>query len=171
MNKRIGILLIILLTMFVLVGWGKKEVKLLGSNKLIDLSKAIELAKPGGKSGESEEKPKETSDTDTSNDEETTESGNYAEHDSVDKATQIIIIRIRGEQISYTCGAVNIDDATDAQLEDRIRSDYVSGAQLTLIDDFAEAHKYKSVRQTLDELKKDIGLEYKEGPNDEGSDK
>lgn len=166
MKKRARILLFVLSIMFVLVGWGKKEVRLLDSSKLIDLEEAIDHAKPGGMSGNSEEESETVSENTSSDDDEETEGENQAEqqteHDSLDEVYKNIVIRINEEEIFYTCGTINTDRLSASQLEDRIRSDYTSGTQVTLMDDFAESHVYKSVQEVLDMLRSDIGLIYKE---------
>lgn len=162
MKKKIKILLFALVAMFILVGWGKKEVRLLDSSKLIDLNKAIELAKPGGNAGDSEEEVDNPSDSSASDEEETSEAENHAVHDSIDETPKNIVIIIRGKKISYSCGSVTRDSISDRQLERIIRLDFVSGTQVTLMDDFAEAHVYMTVREVLDKLKNDIGLSYKE---------
>lgn len=167
MKKKLGVLLCLLSIMFVLVGWGR-EVNLLDSGKLIDLDKAIGLAKPGGMAGDSEDAASEDAKSD---DEEETEDENHTKHDSLNEETKHIVIRIRGEEISYTCGNKKSDNISTAQLENMIRSDYASGAQVTLVDDFAESHVYKSVCDVLDGLKNDIGLSYEADQSVGGSDK
>lgn len=162
MKKRVSILLFVLSIMLVLVGWGKKEVKLLDSSKLIDLNKAIELAKPGGLSGDLEEESETASESVSSNDDKETVAENQTEHENLDEANKNIVIRIRDDEIFYTCETMNSVKISASQVEDRIRLDYTSGAQVTLMDDFAESHVYKSVQEVLDVLRSDIGLIYKE---------
>lgn len=161
MKKKTCVLLFVAITMFVLVGWGKKEVRLLDSSKLIDLNAAIGLAKPGGTAGDTEESSK-SSESDIVEKDEKSDGENHAAHDNIDVIAKDIVIRIRGEQISYTCGSFNRSNISDLQLETRIRQDYMPGAHVTLMDDFAEAHVYKSVCDILDELNRDMGLTYKE---------
>ena len=164
MKKRIHILLFVLIAMFVLIGWGRKEVKLLDGNKkkLIDLKKAIELAKPGGSAGDLKEESEAASESNTVEDDEAPESESNAVHDSIDDVAKDIVIIIRDENISYSCGNDNRDSIPDTQLESRIRLDFASGAQVTLLDNFAEAHVYRNVRGILEKLKNDIGLTYRE---------
>ncbi|MBO6137609.1 MAG: hypothetical protein J6O71_03260 [Lachnospiraceae bacterium] len=159
MKRKVTLLLFMLTAFALLTGWGKKEVRLLDSSKLIDLSKAIELAKPGGSAGDSEE-PSESEESG----EEGKVSGNSSQElqESLSPAYQRIVIRIRGEQIFYTHGRYSQDDISAAGLESALRSDYVPGREVILMDDFAEAHVYKEVCGVLDELKSSIGLAYKE---------
>ena len=162
MKRKITALLLAMIAMLVLAGWGKKEVRLLDSSKLIDLNKAIELAKPGGMAGDSEENAETSSEAAEAEDAKETEGDNHSVHDTLDSVVKNIVIRVRGERISYTCGSINLDNISETQLMNRIRSDYAAGAQVTLMDDFAETHAYKAVKGLLDELKEDIGLNYKE---------
>ncbi len=164
MKKKIGVLLFVLSIMFVLVGWGK-EVKLLDGGKLIDLDKAIGLAKPGGMAGNSEDGSKESSDN-----EEASEAEDNTKQDSLNEEAGNIVIRIRGEKIYYTCGNKKSDNISTAQLENKIRSDYASGTQVTLVDDYAESHVYKDVLEVLNGLKNDIGLSYEADQYAGGSD-
>lgn len=168
MKKKLGALLFVLISMFVLVGWGKKEVRLLDSDRLIDLSKAIEFSKPGGNAGDTEEPQEEVSETLPENvtveDEKESEGENLENHETIGDVTKNIEIRIRGEKIFYNCGSVNRDGIADKYLEDRIRLDFVSGTQVKLEDDFAEVHTYKNVQKVLKKLKNEIGLTYIEGP-------
>ena len=158
MNKKTGLMLISLLALFVLAGFGKTEVELLDSGKLIDLEKAIGLAKAGGSAGSSEEGSDAASETDPEDAAGEEPSG----YGSTRGAVKDIVIRIRGEQIFYRCGSLTMGGFTDTQLEDRLRSDFVSGAKVTLTDDFAEAHVYKTVRGILDRLNNDMGMTYSE---------
>lgn len=48
MIRRIEIVISVCFLMLLLVGWGEKKIELLDNNKLIDMDKAIEYAKPGG---------------------------------------------------------------------------------------------------------------------------
>ncbi len=144
--------------MLILAGWGGREVRLLGSEKLIDLDKAIALAKPGGMAGDTEEASETAEDA---GDEKEDGENDGAQQDGA-VSVKNIVIRIRGEQIFYTCGGSDSGIVSDSQLSDRIRADYVQGAQVILMDDFAEAHVYRNVLGILEDLKTDIGLSYKE---------
>ena len=159
MKKRIHVLPAALILMLMLVGWGGKEVKLLDSGRLIDLDKAIGLAKPGGMSGDTEEASGPSEDAEDEKEQE-------GENDGTDPATDVLAknidIRIRGERIFYTCGDTDSENIADNKLKDRLRSDYVQDAQVTLTDDFAEAHVYRKALGILEELKTDIGLSYRE---------
>ena len=151
----------ILIIMLTLVGWGKSEVRLLDSSKLIDLNKAIEFAKSGGNTGDSEDDNNNSSEI-SNDDKKEPDDNKDTNHDQIDNVTNNIVIRIREEKIFYTCGNKNLDGIILKQLENRIRLDYSSGTQITLVDDFAESQTYKNVCEILDGLKKDIGLNYNE---------
>ena len=156
MNKKTGLMLISLLALFVLAGFGKTEVELLNTGKLIDLEKAIGLAKAGGSAGSLEEGSDASSETDP----EAAEGEEPSGSGSTQGAVKDIVIRIRGEQIFYRYGSLTMGGFTATKLEDRLRSDFVSGAKVTLADDFAEAHVYKNVLGILDRLKNEMGLTY-----------
>lgn len=158
MKKKGGMLLLFLLSVFMLAGWGKKEVRLLNSNKLIDLNKAIELAKPGGSAGDAEE----PSDKEASDAADESEDVNDKTGEETAASKRDIVIRVRGEDIYYACGTDDPEVISAAQLENRIRLDHSAGSRLTLYDDFAEAHVYKDVRKVLADLKSSIGLNYEE---------
>ncbi|MBR1476452.1 MAG: hypothetical protein IJ608_00625 [Lachnospiraceae bacterium] len=158
MKKKHSVLLLIIIAAFMLIGFAKKEVRLLDDNKLIILDKAIDLAKPGGMSGNSQGEPQGN----IANGKEESGGGNNIEYGNPDNITGKIVIRIRGKKISYTFGDIKNDDISDTQLESRIRSDYNAGVQVILMDDFAEAHAYKAVREILNKLKNNVGLTYKE---------
>ncbi len=156
MKKRFRVVLYIVLTMFILVGWGIKEVRLLDSSKLIDLNKAIALAKPGGSFGDSKEDSRTASENEN-------EDGKQAEaHNNIDGVAKDIVIRVRDKQIYYSSGNGKEVSVSDTQLESRIRMDFVDGIEVTLVDDYAESHVYKSVREVLNNLKNDMNLTYKE---------
>ena len=121
MKKKSGILLFVILTAFMLSGWGKKEVKLLDSSKLIDLNKAIELAKPGGMAGDNGEE----GDSSTSDPDRASGSENRTTRKITEAATRNIVIRIRGGKISYTCGTFTRGNFSPERLESQIRTDYV----------------------------------------------
>ena len=159
MKKRIHVLLLALISASVLVGWGGKEVKLLNSEKLIKLDEAIERAKPGGMAGDTEEALGPDEDT---GDEKEPDSKSGAADPDTEARVRNIDIRIRGERIFYTCGDVNSGNISDTQLEERIRTDHAQGAQVTLIDDYAEAHVYRKALGILEELKNETGLSFKE---------
>ena len=156
MKKKIKILLFMMLSFLVLAGWGKKEVKLLDSSKLIDLNAAIELAKPGGMSGDSDVE----SETNSGNDGDDGES--YSDHDSIQPQVVNIVIRVRGNVVTYTCGNHSWEDVDYIQLKSRIRADYSTNAIVILYDDYAEAHTYRDILVILDEMKNEIGLIYME---------
>ena len=157
MKKRVHILLFALISVLVLAGWGGKDVRLLDSGKLIDLDKAVELAKPGGMSGDTEEAPGPDEDD---KDKKPDKREEDEDPDDTDPVAEKIAIRVRGERIFYSCGVAG--NVNISQLKDRILSDYVSGASVTLIDDFAEAHVYRRALSILEEVKNDIGLSYRE---------
>ncbi len=167
MGKKISILLVGSIVLFILGGWGKKAVQLLDSKPLIDLSKAIEFAMPGGSPGESTEPEDQTDISETSEDieemvepEEPEEAVDLSEHEELEEVTKDMLIRIHGESVFYTFGKTTLEDVTEKDLEKQIREDYSSIVQVKLMDDFAESHTYKSIRKMLELLKEELGMDF-----------
>lgn len=150
MNKKKIIILSSLLTvLLMLVGWGFDDsVTLFHKNKVIDLQKAIELARPGGDENANDDTTVEEEPVVIEN-EVVTES----EAESLESTVNIIvsekIIKIDGKEIS------NHD-----QVKDFISKLNGTGVTFELIDEYAEARTFKEMISTLEELKKDIGLVY-----------
>lgn len=154
MRKKPIALFFILITMLFLVGFGKKEIELLDGKKLIDLSKAIEYAKPGGdleenvNAGEASSEQSETENVDANVNKTSTE--------DIEEGEKIIVISIRDQTITYNgISVVSVD-----KLEEYIRRDHKEKVQFTLVDDWAEAHQYRSVVAKMKELHSEIGLEF-----------
>lgn len=162
MKKKVGVLLYILIAMFMIVGWEKKEVELLVNGKLIDLGYVIGLAKPGGSAGDSEEESESLSENNAAEGEDNSKVEIHTDYVSMNEVNKNIEIKIRGEKISYSCGIERSDNILDTQLESAIRSDLGPKTKVTLIDDYAEAHAYRNVRRILDKLKNNTGLTYVE---------
>lgn len=132
MKRKVRLLAFLFLSLLFLVGWGKKEVELLDDKPLIDLNKALGICLPG---------------SDASSDETTSDSG---------KESKTIIIHIRDRKVTYD--SVLWEDLN--KLDHRIRQDYADHASFRLIDDYAESHVYKKVKNILSELESEIGLVY-----------
>lgn len=139
-----------ILSLLLLVGWGKKNVELLNDKKLIDLNVAIGLCMPGADTLDSR---KDTTHTDEPEDE---KSQTY--RDSTEDEEKTIVIRIRGQKVTYDSVWWNEPD----RLEDRIREDYGDKVLFRIVDDYAESHVYRRVKGILSELKSEIGLVYTE---------
>lgn len=130
-----------------LVGWGFNDsVTLFHRNKVIDLQKAIELARPGGD---------EKADDEINAKEEPAVTGAkiVSEEESQESTVNIIvsekIIKIDGKEIS------NVNQAGDFIKK-------LNGPCVTyeLIDDYAEARTFKEIISILEELRKDDGIVY-----------
>ena len=156
MRKKTQILIFIMMSFLILSGWGKKEVKLLDSSKLIDLSVAIDLAKPGGMTGDSNE----GGEADLESDGNAESVTNFSNHDNI--RPKEIIIHVIGENITYTRGNNSLVNVTIIQLQSKLRSDYSPDVQVILRDDYAEAHVYRRVRDVLTEMKNEMGLSFLE---------
>lgn len=153
MKKKIKVLAIILLSMIFLVGWGKKAVELLDDKKLIDLSKAIEYAKPGGETQKSE---LANEDSDKEETEETSQESSKTDIENIEEGEKIIVISIRDQVITYDGKSV---DSVD-QLEKLLRRDYKDNVFFSLVDDWAEAHQYKAIVKMMKALHSEIGLAF-----------
>lgn len=148
MKKKYWLPLLMIVSLLFLAGWGKKQVELLNDKKLIDLNAAIGICMPGADtsdhnaydqdSGERRAQEAQTG-TDSAGDEE-----------------KIIVIRIRGEKVTYDSVQLTGLDS----LKNRIRQDCGDKVSFRLMDDFAEAHVYKEVLKMLSELKSETGLTY-----------
>ena len=163
MKKRGKLLLLVLVSLLVLAGWGQKKVELLSSKKLIDLSAAIGKCTLGAE----EMTPSNGTDTQnpngqgTVNPTPTTTPRPTAKPTSTPRPTvvptaQTIIISIRDEAILYDLKPVeNLD-----LLEKRIilaNADHVS---FRLLDNYAEAHVFRRVMALLEKLEAEIGIRY-----------
>lgn len=153
MNKKILLLIILILCAGLLVGFGKKTVELLNDKPLINLDLAIHDAEVGNEGSEGEE---ETA---------------LAEEDKEEtsKTQQIVVetqvIQPRTYKVSVRSTNIKYDGAICKDVEDlksRIIKDYKNGDKVILIDDYAESHVYRDVLSILDELKQNMNLEYGE---------
>lgn len=131
-----------IITSFVLVGFGANTVTLLRKSKVIDLQRAIELAKPGGDEG----KQADTTAIDNP------ESASIEEQAGL-KTVRIIV---SGKTIKIDGAIVNSPDL----VEGKIREIFKVENTYELLDDYAEAHVYKDVIHVLEKLNTDIGLKY-----------
>lgn len=150
--KRFVTIVLCLSSVLLLCAWGTKKVDFLDNQKLIDLEKAIEFAKPGADS---------VSDTEGENEGNADleiESGNTPE---VPVKDSIIVISIRDEIITYN-GSVykeEILENTEA-FENMLIRDNNDKTEFKLVDDFAEAHIYKCVLEILKKLHSETDLKF-----------
>ena len=122
-----------------LCSFTEKSVELLDDGKLIDLDKAIDIASPGGSAIFNEDM-----DSDTEN------SG------ASDPAKNSVLITVRNESITYNRKQVT---GTEELLK-KLKMDLKGEMTVSLADDYAEAHVYKSVIKALNDLKKDYEFEF-----------
>lgn len=148
MKKKYRIPMLMIVSLLFLVGWGKKQVELLNDKKLIDLNAAMGICMPGADTPdhnandqESEERRSQETQTGT---------------DSAGDEEKIIVIRVRGEKVTYDSVQLTGLDS----LKNRIRRDCGDKVSFRLMDDFAEAHVYKEILKMLSELKSETGLTY-----------
>jgi len=155
--RKIRIVLLLVLSIFILSGWGEKSVELLNDKPLIDLNKAIKEV-PLGKQGNTltikgyEESSKEVP------------IGNQKENSAKDKS------EVSQNKIEYkiiiqdTTIHYNGNQYTDIEtLKNKINNDCNNiEIKISLIDKYAESHVYKEVLAILEQSHKENNLEYQE---------
>lgn len=134
--KKILLTILCLSSIIFLCAAAENKIKFSKEEKLIDLHKAIEFAKPGG---ESMEESEGSADSGTPNEDE----------------ESVIVISIRDVIITY-----NGIPLENKDLEQLLRWDCKENVRFCLVDDFAEAHVYRSVLKQLNELHSEIGLKF-----------
>lgn len=158
MKKKYRLLVIAMVSLLLLAGWGKKTVELLNSKKLIDLSAAIEICMPGVEPEPDGEKP-EVSVTPTITPKLTVTpvpSATPKPTTPPKPKPRAVVINVRGREV--TCGSTTWEDM-DA-LKERIAREAGSNVTFRLVDDFAEAHVYRQIITILEELDAKLGLSY-----------
>ena len=129
--KKIILILLVILSVLVLSGWGKKSVELLNNTLLIDLDKAIKDAP--------------------------IENHPFQESEALQEEKKITIT-IRDTKITYNDRVYSSVEECD--LENKIKAENKNGIyHVQLVDDYAEAHVYREVLAILRELNKTAGIE------------
>lgn len=147
-KKKTIILSSLLIVLFLLVGWGSEDVTLFHKNKVIDLQKAIELASSGGDENANDEITVE---------EEPVVIDSEVIEESEEEPQEITVNIIVSEKTIKIDGKVfsSID-----QVKESIKEYNGSMVTFKLIDEYAEARSFKEVISILEELKKEIGVNY-----------
>ena len=145
--KKIITVLLLAALVPVLCGADKKNVKLLRHN-LIDLDKAIELAEWGGDT---------TGNADESGAEETSATDNDKEGTAV--ISEPVITSVKVIITGKTIKMDGIECSPD-ELAQKIENTCKKDSKVFLIDDYAEAHVYRSVNDILLEEQKKTGFSY-----------
>lgn len=155
--RKIRIVLLLVLSIFILSGWGEKSVELLNDKPLIDLNKAIKEV-PLGKQGNTLiiKGYGESSEEITI--------GNQNENSAKDKS------EVSQDKIEYqiiiqdTTIHYNGNQYTDIEtLKNKINNDCNNmEIKISLIDKYAESHVYKEILAILEQLHKENNLEYQE---------
>lgn len=156
MNKKIKLLLVVCFSMFLLVGWGDKKIELLDNNRLINLDKAIEYAKPGG-SWEKNDYTSDSTEIDKKTEQNVVQEQDASQEDIDVGDSNIKYIKVSGESISYCGTNISLDKLYDFILRDK--GDEIC---FVLTDDWAEAHVYRDVKAVLVEAKESVGISYSE---------
>lgn len=147
MKKKTGLLILLLTSFLIMTGFGNKEVVLFHSGPVIDLAKAIKLARPGGDEGEQND----TTARDNS------KSGNLdSTYEPEQQLPNDIKIIVSGKNISVDGKVINDVD----EIEEIVRQAFRVDVTYELIDNYAEYHVYKDVMSVLEKLKAEIGLHY-----------
>ena len=145
MKRKSIVVLLVLLSVILLAGWGKKQVELLNDKKLIDLSKAIENC-----IGADSLKPSDDTGSEINPD-------GGTQSDSGDAASEReIIISVRNKTVTYD----NTEWTNLNTLETKIRQDFKGNVVFKLVDDYAEAHVYRYLMKVLEELQAEMGITY-----------
>ena len=157
MKQKYLVMFIMICSLVLLAGWGKKEVKLLNddteNNKLINLDKAIKESIPGVNSAEESETSDSTS---VASDEKVLSGAASNDENSLEDKERIIVITVREKTITY-----DTEEYTDLnKLKAKIIQDNGEQVSFRLVDDFAESHIYKEVLSILSNLEAEIGLNY-----------
>lgn len=151
--KKIILILLVMLSVLVLSGWGEKSVELLNNTLLIDLDKAIKDA-PIGNQGNtlvSGELPGEEPSDHSS------ENHPLQESEALQEEKKITIT-IQDTKIMYHDRVYSSVEECD--LENKIKAENKDGIyHVQLVDDYAEAHVYREVLAILRELNKTAGIE------------
>lgn len=162
MKRKYKCLLLVLLSLLVLAGWGKKRVELLSNKKLIDLEAAIQICLPGADSSEQEsgdktEKPAKATVTPKPTVKPTsTPKPTVTPGPTEAPKPRAIVISVREYKITYASTAMEDID----MLRERILLDNDAFVTFRLVDDFAEAHAYREIIALLDELETEAGIHY-----------
>lgn len=155
--RKIRIVLLLVLSIFILSGWGEKSVELLNDKPLIDLNKAIKEV-PLGKQGNTLTiKGYEKSSEEVTIGNQNENSAKEKSEVSQDKIEYQIIIQ--DTTIHY-----NGNKYTDMEtVKNKINSDCNNmKIKICLIDKYAESHVYKEILAILEQLHKENNLEYQE---------
>lgn len=126
-----------------LIAWRAKPVELLNGTKLINLNKAIAYVPPGGNEPHKPSEPSESEPDSPIEEEKETE-------------PVVITIDIVVQGVSVVFNGKKIEETAD--VSSLIRSNFNSHTSFRLIDDFADANKYKEVCRLLNDLHNEIGV-------------
>ena len=149
-NKKAILIMLALSCMLLFIGAGKKNVRLL-RHGLIDLDKAIELARWGG------EEKGSSSDSVSENEESDSDDSSPGQGGSTSsaKGRALIKIAIHVKQIELDGQECDIDD-----LEEKLEELCSRDSNVLLTDDYAEAHVYRRVNDIITGLRDRIGFAY-----------
>ncbi|MCM1124317.1 MAG: hypothetical protein NC416_17185 [Eubacterium sp.] len=153
-HRKVAATVLLLLSMFFLVGFGNKKVALFKDNKdykLIDLDKAIENA-AYGKSGNTSALREEKEDSATKKEVAGKEA---AEQEQVkEEKTETYQIIISGEKIKFG----NMECKTIADLKKAITEYCTKGTNVFIVDDYADYRTYQEVLELVEEMSKTQGF-------------
>lgn len=148
-NKKAILIMPALACMLLFTGAGKKNVRLL-KHGLIDLDKAIELARWGGEENGSSDSVSENEESDSDY-----SSQGQGGSSSSAKGRALIKIVINVKQIELDGRECDIDD-----LEEKLEELCSRDSNVLLTDDYAEAHVYRRVNDIITGLRDRIGFAY-----------
>lgn len=155
--RKIRIVLLLVLSILILSGWGEKSVELLNDKPLIDLNKAIKEVPLGKQGNILTIKGYEESSKEVTIENQKENSAKDKSEVSQNKIEYKIIIQ---DTTIYYNGSQDIDIET---LKNKINNDCNNmEIKISLIDKYAESHVYKEVLAILEQLHKENNLEYQE---------
>lgn len=141
-RKALSLACICTISLF-LIAWGTKPVKLLNDTKLINLDNAIGYVKPGAEEYHAPSEPSVTESDVPSEETKETEPLNI----TIDIVVQGMSVIFDGKEIEET-----------ADLSNLIRNNLNSHTTFRLIDNFADANKYKEIYRLMHDLHNEIGV-------------
>lgn len=172
MKRKQKWLLLMIFSLLILAGWGKKQVELLNDKKLIDLNAALGNCLLGAEDlipdeGDKTQNPDAPSATPgptvnptpmpTVTPKATATPWPIATPTPIQlPQSRVIVIRVRDQNITY-----NSAEWTDIDnLKEQIQKDHSIRISFQLVDDYAEAHVYRRIMAILEELEAEIGIRY-----------
>lgn len=169
MKRKYKLVLLMIFSLLLLAGWGKKSVELLNDKKLIDLNVALgncilgaeDLIQDEGNQTQNPENPATPKPTMTPRPTATPRPIVTPRPTATPVPTEApkprtIVIVVRDQKITYD----SKERLEASKLKEQIQMDHGELVSFRLVDDFAEAHVYRKIMAILAELQEEIGIRY-----------